>query len=77
MEETVPLNWEAYNSFTSVNSDHRSVSAKIRLSLRMHKNNGRKKVNYNWNELLSDNNIKSEYSVDVRNRFEALQASSG
>ena len=68
------LNCEAYNSFTSVNSDHRIVSAKIRLSLRVHKNKGRKKVNYNWNQLLSDNNIKSDYSVDVKNRFEALQA---
>ena len=68
------LNCEAYDSFTSVNSDHRIVSAKIRLSLRMHRNKGRKKVNFDWNRLLSDNNIKSVYSVDVKNRFEALQA---
>ena len=68
------LNCEAYDSFTSVNSDHRIVSAKIRLSLRMHRNKGRKKVNFDWNRLLSDNNIKSVYSVDVKNQFEALQA---
>ena len=39
----------------------------------MHWNKGRKKVNLDWNRLLSENNIKSVYSVDVNNRFEALQ----
>ena len=40
----------------------------------MHRNKGRKKVNFDWNRLLSDNNIKSVYSVDVKNRFEVLRA---
>ena len=40
----------------------------------MHRNKGWKKVNFDWNRLLSDKNIKSVYSVDVKHWFEALQA---
>ena len=67
------LNCEAYNTFCSVGSDHRVVTAKIRLSLRQSKPSGKKKIRYNWNKLLKDNNIKDMYTVEVCNRYQALQ----
>ena len=54
-------------------SDHRIVTAKIRLSLRQSKPSGKKKIRYNWNKLLNDNNIKDMYTVEVCNRYKALQ----
>ena len=54
-------------------SDHRIVTAKIRLSLRQSKPSGKKKIRYNWNKLLNDNNIKDMYTVEVCNRYQALQ----
>ena len=67
------LDCEAYNSFSTVNSDHRIVSSRIRLSLRMHKNKSRKTVNYDWKRLLLDESVKTAYAVEVRNRFDLLQ----
>ena len=40
------LNCEAYNSFASIESDHRVVTAKIRLSLRANKISSKKRVLY-------------------------------
>ena len=54
-------------------SDYRIVTAKVRLSLRQSKPSGKKKIRYNWNKLLNDNNIKDMYTVEVRNRYQALQ----
>ena len=67
------LNCEAYSTFCTVGSDHRIVTAKIRLSLRQSKISSKRKVKYNWNKLLTDNNIKNRYTVEVRNRYQALQ----
>ena len=67
------LNSEPYNIFTSVDSDHGIVTSKVRLSLRMHKNKSRKKINYDWKRLIADIEIKMQYTVEVRNRFQALQ----
>ena len=67
------LNCEAYNSFFTVGSDHRIVTAKLRLSLRQSKSSINKKVRYDWNKLITDDNIKELYTVEVKNRFQALQ----
>ena len=48
-------------------------TAKIRLSLRQSRPSGKKKIRYNWNKLLNDNNIKDMYTVKVGNRYQALQ----
>jgi len=67
------LNCEAYSSFSSVNSDHRIVSAKIRLSLRANKNISNREPPFNWSCLKMDNDICSHYTVEVKNRYAALQ----
>ena len=71
--ENIALNCETYNTFSTVESDHRIVAAKLRLSLRQNKSSSNKKVRYDWSKLLTDNNIKELYTVEVSNRFQALQ----
>ena len=67
------LNCKAYNTFSTAGSDHRIVTAKLRLSLKQSKSSTNKKVRYNWNKLLTNNNIKEIFTVEVNNRFRALQ----
>ena len=67
------LNCEAYNSFNTVGSDHRIVSARIRLSLRQNKKKNKVKIKYDWNRLLSDDDTKNRYTVEVQNQFQVLQ----
>ena len=67
------LNCEAYSTFCSVGSDHRIVTAKIRLSLRQTKPSGKEKIRYSWNKLLNEDKIKDMYIVEVCNRCQALQ----
>ncbi len=56
------MNCEAYSSFESVSSDHRIVTAKLRLSLRKN----------DW-ALLNNRDIRDKYALELRNRFETLQ----
>ena len=67
------LNCEAYSTSCTVGSDHRIVTAKVRLSLRQSKSSSKKNIRYDWNLLLTDNNIKDRYTVEVRNQYQALQ----
>ena len=48
-------------------------TAKIRLSLPESKPSGKKRIRYNWNKRLNDNNIKDMHTVEVYNRYQALQ----
>ncbi len=68
------MNCEAYNSFATINSDHRIVTAKVRLSLRANKRN---KVNnrFDWSTLISDNNVQKDYLINIQNSFELLTTS--
>ena len=66
------INAEAYNTFSSVGSDHRIVSAKIRLSLRKSKTMPKKKQ-FDWKALASDEDLQKKYTVEVRNRFQPLE----
>ena len=66
------MNAEAYNTFASVGSDHRIVSARIKLSLRKSKAIPRKKQ-YDWKAISTDTSLQERYSVEVRNRFEVLE----
>ena len=63
-------NVEAYSSFSSSGSDHRLVTAKIRLSLRMSKSPAKKK-SYDWTSL-RNTELQQLYTVTVRNRFAEL-----
>ena len=67
------LNCEAYSTFCTVGSDHRIVTARLRLSLRQNKTSSLKKIRYDWSKLLTDNSIKNLYTVEVSNRYHALQ----
>lgn len=64
-------NAEAYSSFASVGSDHRPVSASIRLSLRSSKATSAK-VKYDWRALRIDHDLQERYTVEVRNRYASL-----
>ena len=63
-------NCEAYNSFSSIGSDHRIITAMIKLSLRSNKKRT-KRMTYDWS-VLKNKNTSKEYSIMTRNRFEIL-----
>ena len=65
------LNCEAYSSLKGVSSDHRIVTAKIRLSLR--RNAARTTtLHYDWS-LLNNRDIRDRYTLALRNKFNAIQ----
>ena len=66
------MNWEAYSSFDGVSSDHRIVTAKIRLSLRKNATRTATNKHYDWT-LLNNRDIRDKYLVPLRNKFKALQ----
>ena len=66
------MNCEAYSSFEGVSSDHRIVTAKIRLSLRKNATRKATTKHYDW-ALLNNRDIRDKYALELRNRFEALQ----
>ena len=66
------MNCEAYSSFEGVSSDHRIVTAKIRLSLRKNAKQTATTKHYDW-ALLNNRDIRDKYVLELRNRFETLQ----
>ena len=66
------MNCEAYSSFQGVSSDHRIVTAKIRLSLRKNAIRTATTKHYDW-ALLNNRDIRDKYVLELRNRFETLQ----
>ena len=66
------MNCEAYSTFKGVSSDHRIVTAKIRLSLRKNATRTVTTRRYNW-ALLNNRDIRDKYALELRNRFETLQ----
>ena len=65
------MNFEAYSSFDGVSSDHRIVTAKIRLSLRKNASRTTTTKKYDW-ALLNNRDISDKYELKLRNKFEAL-----
>ena len=63
-------NVESYVS-PSVASDHRIVTANIKLSFRVNKRTHHEK-RYDWNLLRSDKDLLSNYKASFRNRFSVL-----
>ncbi|XP_072033089.1 craniofacial development protein 2-like [Amphiura filiformis] len=61
------LNCCTYNSFASIGSDHRVVTAKLRLSLRSNGKTPPRKIRYNWKVLAQDTQLQDMYAVKVRN----------
>lgn len=62
----------AYNSFFSVGSDHRIVTAKLRLSLRATKTGNKKKPSYDWKRLRTESELQQAYAVEVQNQYSIL-----
>ena len=65
------MNCEAYSSFEGVSSDHRTVTAKIRLSLRKNITHIATTKYYDL-ALLNNKDIRDKYILESRNRFETL-----
>ena len=59
-------------NFEGVSSDHRIVTAKIRLSLRKNAKRTPKTKHQDW-ALLNNRDIRDRYVLELRNRFETLQ----
>ena len=55
-----------------MSTDHRIVTAKIRLSLRKNAKRIATAKHYDW-ALLNNRNIRDKYVLELRNRFETLQ----
>ena len=66
-------NVEAYSSFGSIGSDHRIVTARMKLSLRCERAPPRRKP-YDWGVLRSDKALQQRYTVQVQNRYAELCA---
>ena len=66
------MNCEAYSSFEGVSTDHRIVTAKIRLSLRKNAKRTATTKHYDW-ALLNNRDIKDKYVLELKNRYETLQ----
>ena len=64
-------NCQAYNSFGNVGSDHRIVTAEIKLSFRKIKFPAIK-ANFDWKSFREDPILQDRYEVEVKNRFEIL-----
>ena len=69
------MNCEAYSSFEGVSTDHRIVTAKIRLSQRKNAKRTATTKHYDW-ALLNNSNIRDKYVLELRNRSETLQEKS-
>ena len=66
------MNCETYSSFEGVSSDRRIVTAKIQISLRRDAAQVTTTIHYDWS-LLNNRDIRDEYMLTLRNKFDALQ----
>ena len=64
------MNAEPYSTFSSVGSDHRVVSMKVRLSLRVPKPSPR--IRYDWKAFSNDPGLQTRYTEEVRKHFQKL-----
>ena len=66
------MNCEVYFPSEGVFTDHRIVTAKIRLSLRRNAAQTTTSIHYDWS-LLKSRDIRDQYTLTQRNKFDALQ----
>ncbi len=66
------LNTEAYNTFSSIGSDHRVVTARVKLSLRANGKTPPRKTKYDWKHFSVNPDLQQQFTVEVKNRFDAL-----
>ena len=68
----------AYSTFSSVGSNHRVVSAILKLSLRVSKkavSHPMKRID--WKEVSSNNQTSKDFAIQVFNKFQSLSATNG
>ncbi|KAJ8351146.1 hypothetical protein SKAU_G00226220 [Synaphobranchus kaupii] len=68
-------NAEPYSTFSTVGSDHRVVSMRVRLSLRVPKPSLR--IWHDWKTFSVSPDLQARYTVEVRNRFQMLDVEEG
>ena len=66
--ENSALNCETYSFFVVVSSDHRIVTAKIRLSLRKNATRTTTTIHYDW-ALLNNKDIRYKYVIALKKQF--------
>ena len=64
-------NAEAYNTFSTLGSDHRPVIARMKLSLRTAKQ--ARKIKFDWKAFSVSPEIQEQYTVSVKNRYQVLE----
>ena len=64
-------NCESYNTFSSLGSEHRVMTMKMKLSFQQSKTVSRGK-NYDL-FVLKNKEIKDNYTIELKNRFESLR----
>ena len=67
-------NTEAFNSFNTVGSDHRVVSSKLKLSLRVPRKT--KKISYDWKLFSKSTELQHQYTIAVKNKYQVLEVDS-
>ena len=65
-------NNETYNSFGSIGSDHRLVTAKLKMTFRKSKTPKKNKL-YDWSHLKNNPELQELHTVTVKNHFNELQ----
>ena len=69
-------NSRSYSSFSSVGSDHRIVSSKVKLSLRSSKKAKPHPMKLiDWKDVSSNSVLSKQFSLDVFNKFQSLSTS--
>ena len=66
----------SYSTLSSVGSDHRVISARIKLSLRLAKrdvSSPMKKID--WKEVSSNSDVSKNFAIQVFNKFQSLSTS--
>ena len=67
----------AYSSFSSVGSDHRIVSASIKLSLRSSETSApHPKKTIDWKAVSQNKDLSERFTIAVHNKFEILSSNS-
>ncbi|RXN37862.1 endonuclease-reverse transcriptase [Labeo rohita] len=69
-------NIRAYNT-VECGSDHRIVSARIKIKLRVEQQNKCTRTKFDWAKLKASEQLQAQFHVAVRNRFLALQEECG
>ena len=65
-------NCEAYNSFEGVFTDHRIVTANLKVSFRTNKKKSYTSTRYQWSQLTTDPHTRDRFATTLNNRFDTL-----